>query len=118
MCPVTTVRNDPAAKRRRLNLRVSTLKRRFGVASLLGFGAIFGLVAQHAVGTQKHSGLASGQVSTSGRGATTFFDASGPGYSFNDSAVATAEQSVASSAQASPQQQQQQPAPVAQSSGS
>jgi hypothetical protein len=114
---MATARQDPAARRRRLDLRLSVLKRRFGIASILGFGTLFGLVAQHAVGTQKHTGGATAsQASTSARGTSTFFDASGPGYSFDDSGVRVAQQNAA--ATASQAAQTQQPAPVAQSSGS
>jgi hypothetical protein len=118
---MSTARQDPAARRRRLDLRVSVLKRRFGIASILGFGTLFGLVTQHAVGTQKHASGTAAQAPTSARGASTFFDASGPGYSFDDSGVRVAQQNAAATASQAAQQQQQQqqqPAPVAQSSGS
>jgi hypothetical protein len=111
---VTAARHDPAARRRRLDLRVSVLKRRFGLASILGFGTLLGLVGQHTVGTQKQSGSVSRQPSSVSRRASTFFDATGSGYSFDDSSVRAAQQSSA----AASSQPVQQPAPVAQSSGS
>ena len=108
------LRHDPATRRRRLDLRVSVLKRRLGLASVLGFGTLVGLVTQHAVGTQKHSHAGSSQATVAGRSVSTFFDANGSGYSFDDSSVRASQQSsVTSSSQTA-----QQPAPVAQSSGS
>jgi hypothetical protein len=106
-------RHDPAARRRRLDRRVLTLKRRFGIASVLGFGALFGLVAQHAVGSQKHRGLRfSRQPATATRSTGSFFDSSGASYSFDDSGARQLQQAQ-SAAAAAPQQQ-----PMAQSSGS
>ncbi len=116
------LRHDPAARRHRLDTRVSALKRRFGIASILGFGAIFGLVTQHAVGSQKHKTARVAQAASLARSATAFFDANGAGYSFDDSGARSAAQQQAQQAaigaqqQAQPQQAQQQP--VAQSSGS
>jgi hypothetical protein len=116
------LRHDPTVRRQRLDTRVSALKRRFGIASVLGFGAIFGLVTQHAVGSQKHKTVRVTQTVTTTRAATTFFDANGAGYSFDDSgARAAAQQQAQQSAAAAQQQaqsQQSQPQAVAQSSGS
>ena len=117
---MTALRHDPAARRQRLDTRVSALKRRLGIASILGFGALFGLVTQHAVGSQKHKTARVAQPVATGGSATAFFDANGAGYSFDDSGARSAaqqqgQQAAAAQQQAQPQQQQQ---PVAQSSGS
>jgi hypothetical protein len=64
--------------------RVSSLKRRSLVASVLGFAALFGLAAQHAV---TGSSSASGPDVSSARGAatpTSFFDQQGEGFAFDD----------------------------------
>src|SRR5438876_5521691 len=112
---MAALRTDPAARRRRLELRVSMLKRRVGVASVLGFGALLGLVTQHAVGSQKHKAVPAAQSFTTRLQATSFFAANGPGYSFDDSGVRAAQQgsTTRQSQQASQAQQ-----PVAQSGGS
>lgn len=81
---------------------------------MLGFGALFGLVTQHAVGTQKHAIRTSSAAQTAARGASTFFDANGASYSFDDRSLRAAQQNTVASAS----QVSQQPAPVAQSSGS
>ena len=109
------LRLDPAARRRRLDIRVTTLKRRFGIASVLGFGALFGLVTQHAVGSQKHKRVRVEQTVALRQSSNTYFDANGPGYSFDDSGIRAAQQQ-SSAAQAAQQAVSQQP--VAQSSGS
>ena len=49
------------------------LKRRVGVASVLGFGALLGLVTQHAVGSQKHKAVRATQSVTTRLSATSFF---------------------------------------------
>jgi hypothetical protein len=113
------LRHDPAVRRQRLDTRVSALKRRFGIASILGFGALFGLVTQHAVGSQKHKTVRVTQTVATTRSAATFFDANGAGYSFDDSGARSAAQQQAQPAAAVQQQQAQpQQQPVAQSSGS
>src|SRR5205085_234932 len=111
---VVALRSDPTA-RRRLEVRVSMLKRRVGVASVLGFGALLGLVTQHAVGSQKHKVVRASQSATSPLPATSFFDANGPGYSFDDSSDRAAQQGSATRQSQQPPQAQQ---PVAQSGGS
>jgi hypothetical protein len=114
-------RHDPAARRQRLELRVSTLKRRLGIVSVLGFGALLGLVTQHAVGSQKHRRGLVVQPAATGRSVGSFFDANGPSYSFDDSGARAAQERSVQAAQqaqsAAPQQQEPQQ-PVAQSSGS
>ncbi len=114
------LRRDPAARRQWLDTRMSALRRRFGIASILGFGALFGLVTQHAVGSQKHKMARVTATVASARSTTTFFDANGPGYSFDDSGARSAAQQQAQAAAAAARQQQAQPQqqPVAQSSGS
>jgi hypothetical protein len=82
---------------------------------VLGFGALLGLVTQHAVGSQKHRRGPLAQSVATGRSVATFFDANGPSYSFDDSGARTAQ--AVQQAQ-SPDQQQQPQQPVAQSSGS
>jgi len=81
-------RHDHALRRRRLQIRISALKRRVGVASVVGFGALLGLVAEHAVGAQRHAAVAqpNGAPTAGAQSAapTSFFDASGPSYSFDD----------------------------------
>lgn len=81
---VAPLRHDPADRRQRIESRIGTLKRRFGIASILGFGALFGVVTQHAVGSQKHEGAATRTPVSSPTPATSFFDANDPGYSFDD----------------------------------
>ena len=117
---MATLRHNPAARRQRLDTRVFALKRRFGIASILGFGAIFGLVTQHAVGSQKHKTVRVTQTVATARTAATFFDANGAGYSFDDSGARSAAQQQAQQSAAAVQQQTQtqQSQPVAQSSGS
>ena len=114
---MASLRHDPATRRQRLDTRVSTLKRRFGIASVLGFGALFGLVTQHAVGSQKHKVDRAAPPAAPRGSASSFFDANGPGYSFDDSGVRTAQQrgNVQAAQQA---QSSSPPQPVAQSSGS
>ena len=114
------LRHDPAARRKRLDTRVSALKRRCGIASILGFGAIFGLVTQHAVGSQKHKTVRVTKTIATARTATTFFDANGAGYSFDDSGARAAAQQQQQAQQSAAKQAATavQPQPVAQSSGS
>lgn len=117
---MASLRHDPAVRRRRLDVRVLTLKRRFGIASVLGFGALFGLVTQHAVGSQKHKLVRTEQTVAVQPSTGAFFDASGPGYSFDDSGVRAAQQQSNAQAvqQSAVQQQAASQQPVAQSSGS
>ncbi len=70
--------------RRRHFARVSLLKRRSALASVLGFAALFGLAAQHAVkGSSSQSSLPS--PSAQRRAApTTFFDQGSDGFAFDD----------------------------------
>ncbi len=92
------------------------LKRRLGIASVLGFGALFGLVTQHAVGSQKHKRAPAAQPAATRRtSASSFFDTHGSGYSFDDPSargVQSAQPSASAPSQGPP------PGPVAQSSGS
>ena len=59
---------------------------------MLGFGALFGLVTQHAVGSQKHKTAVVARATGASRSASAFFDAGGPGYSFDDSGARAAQQ--------------------------
>jgi hypothetical protein len=118
---VTRQRLDPALRRRRLQLRISTLKRRVALASVLGFGALLGLVTEHAVGSQRHASVTTGRpASPATAGATSFFDASGPSYSFGDGEGAppplVADPGSSSSSSQAPQSQAAAPPPVAQTS--
>jgi hypothetical protein len=75
--------NNDHARRRQL-VRVSSLKRRSVVASVLGFAALFGLAAQHTV---TGSSSANGPDVSSARTAatpTTFFDQQGSDFAFDD----------------------------------
>jgi hypothetical protein len=104
-------RHDPAARRRYLQVRISTLKRRVGVASVLGFGVLLGLVAEHAVGAHRHASTVKVSGERTSNSPSTFFDSGGATYSFDDS-----------SAPPPPviggQPQSSAPPPVAQTSGS
>jgi hypothetical protein len=96
--------------RRRQSARLDRLKRRIGAASVLSFAALFGLAAQHAVGSNKHRAVTVPRTATrSEQAKAPFFDERGGGFAFADP---TAPQSD--------QQQQQQPSapppPVAQTS--
>ena len=84
--------------RRRQFVRVSLLKRRSAIASVLGFAALFGLAAQHTV---KGASAQSAPQSSSVRrpaSPTTFFDQRSDGFAFGDQGSA----SVGSSVPASP----------------
>ena len=70
--------------RRRQFARVSLLKRRSAIASVLGFAALFGLAAQHTVkGASAQSAPRSASVRTPAT-PTTFFDERGDGFAFDD----------------------------------
>ncbi len=70
--------------RRRQFARVSLLKRRSAIASVLGFAALFGLAAQHTVkGSSSQSALPSPSAQTRTT-PTTFFDQRGDGFAFDD----------------------------------
>ena len=58
------------------------LKRRFAVASVLGFAALFGLAAQHTVASS--AGSSSLPSSSAAATPTTFFDQRGDGFAFDD----------------------------------
>jgi len=114
-------RNDPAVRRRHLQLRISTLKRRVGLASVVGFGALLGLVAEHAVGAHRNatSPAARGGGQTSAA-PSRFFDAGGATYSFGDD-TAQLPTLGGGQSQSSPQpspQSSSPPPPVAQTSAS
>jgi hypothetical protein len=71
--------------RRRQFARVSLLKRRSAIASVLGFAALLGLVAQHTVkGASSQS--TSPSPSAQRRATTTFFDQRSDGFAFDDQA--------------------------------
>jgi hypothetical protein len=110
-------RHHRADRRQRIEMRVATLKRRFGIASVLGFGALFGLVTQHVVGSQKHKGVGATSTTGANRSAGSFFDANGPGYAFDDSGFRAPQQQGAQSPQP-PQSAAGAQRPVAQSGGS
>jgi hypothetical protein len=75
-------KHDPA--RRRQFARVSLLKRRSAIASVLGFAAMFGLAAQHGVkGASAQSAPRSSSERTPAT-STTFFDQRGDGFAFDD----------------------------------
>jgi hypothetical protein len=77
---------DRTRVRRQHYVRVASLKRRVAAASLLGFAAVFGLVAQHAV--KGSSSARPGQsLSAHARpttATTTFFDEQADGFAFGD----------------------------------
>jgi len=85
--------------------RLDLLKRRITVVSVLGFGALFGLAAQHTVRSSSHGGRASASRAAASA-PTSYFDEHGGGYSFDDSG----------SQQSFSQNAEPQPPPVAQSS--
>jgi len=75
---------NPQLARRRQFARVSLLKRRFAIASVLGFAALFGLAAQHTVkGASAQSAPRSSSVRTPASPAT-FFDQRSDGFAFDD----------------------------------
>lgn len=79
---------DRTLFRRRRAARVSLLKRRITVASVLGFAAFFGLAAQHVVraapaGTAVETGAASVSAGAAHEG---FFDEHEDGFSFDTGA--------------------------------
>jgi hypothetical protein len=72
--------------RRRHAARLSLLKRRSAIASVLGFTALFGLVAQHTVkGSSRQSALPSPSAQTRTT-PTMFFDQRSDGFAFDDQA--------------------------------
>jgi hypothetical protein len=104
--------------RRRQAARLDRLKRRIGLASVLSFAALFGLAAQHAVGSTKHR--AATVARTPPRSQQTkvhFFDETGEGYAFADPTAPQSDQSQSQQQQQQPQQQPTAPPPpVAQTS--
>jgi hypothetical protein len=75
--------NHDLARRRR-SARVSLLKRRSAIASVLGFAALFGLAAQHTVkGASTPRSPQSSSVRTPAT-PTTFFDQRRDGFAFDD----------------------------------
>jgi hypothetical protein len=75
--------NHDVARRRQF-ARVSLLKRRSAIASVLGFAALFGLAAQHTVkGASAQSAVRSSSTRTPAT-STTFFDQRGDGFAFDD----------------------------------
>lgn len=96
--------------RRRQQSRVSLLKKRATIASLLGFGALFGLAAQHVVkGANAASKVSTTLSSARAPSHTTFFDETESGFSFDG-------QGLAPSQSPAPQVQASTSPPVAQSS--
>jgi len=70
--------------RRRQFARVSLLKRRSAIASVLGFATLFGLAAQHTVkGALAQSPPRASSVRTPAT-PTTFFDQRNAGFAFDD----------------------------------
>ena len=109
---MTALRHDPAARRLRQQSRASALKRRFTVGSVIGFGALIGLVAEHAVGSTKNTVKPASTVARTSASSTTFFDSTDSGYTFDDSGVASGSGSASAGSSGQP------PPPVAQSSAS
>lgn len=80
--------------RRRQSVRLDRLKRRIGAASVLSFAALFGLAAQHAVGSVKHRTITAAR--TAPRTEPTkvrFFDEGGDGFAFADPTAPQPDQS-------------------------
>lgn len=103
---MATTAADPRLVRQRHLARADGLKRRATAASILGFVALFGLVAQHVVRSASASSrqldVSTGRVGASSP--TTFFDQRDSGFSFGDTASAL------------PQDVAPAPAPMAQTS--
>ena len=70
--------------RRRHFARVSLLKRRSAVASVLGFAALFGLAAQHAVKGSSTAGASPLPSASTRATPTSFFDQRSDGFSFDE----------------------------------
>jgi hypothetical protein len=104
---VTQPLDDRTRTKDRQRVRLDVLKRRVTIASTLGFAALFGLAAQHAV---KGASAATSRTSTTRASAaaaapTTYFD-EGNGFSFG----------TTDSQQSNTQSQVSSPPPVAQTS--
>ena len=110
---MTAPSGEHVPKRRRQLARLDLLKRRVTVASALGFAAVFGLAAQHAVKHATRTASGSGATrATASTAPTTYFDEGSSDFSFgSDEGAQSVPQGQASSAPAAPSSP-----PVAQSS--
>jgi hypothetical protein len=99
---VTAPPGEHTPKRRRQLARLDLLKRRVTVASALGFAAVFGLAAQHAVKHATRTASGSGATrATASTAPTTYFDEGSSDFSFgSEEGAQSVPQSQASSAPA------------------
>jgi hypothetical protein len=71
--------------RRRQTARLDRLKRRIAIVSTLAFGTLFGLAAQHTVGSGKRRAVAAvRRVPPVAQRAVSFFDELDGGFAFAD----------------------------------
>ena len=98
---MTAPSGEHVPKRRRQLARLDLLKRRVTVASALGFAAVFGLAAQHAVKHATRTATGSGVRATASTAPTTYFDEGSSDFSFgSDEGAQSVPQGQASSAPA------------------